>query len=125
MSNLEDLTGKAVEEGPLRAKAKGRRLRKGRKSYNERTKSEPSLESKSELEEQLRQRMKNQKIKIHFSKAKADERKKCQKGSGGESEHEYDDKVSLHEYGDTELAGNLNHIIQTNKESQDDDSYLA
>lgn len=53
MSNLEDLTGKTVEEGPLRAKAKGRRLRKGRKSYNERTKSEPSLESKSELEEQL------------------------------------------------------------------------
>ena len=62
MSNLEDLTGKTVEEGPLRAKAKGRRLRKGRKSYNERIKSEPSLESKSELEEQLRQRMKNQKM---------------------------------------------------------------
>ena len=55
---------------------------------------------------------KNQKVKIDFSRAKADERKECHKGSGDdESEHEYDDRVSLHADDDSELAGNLNNIL--------------
>ena len=51
----------------------------------------------------------------------ADKRKGCQKGSGGESEHEYD-RVSLHAEDDSELAGNLNNILGTSKESEDEDS---
>ena len=49
-------------------------------------------------------------------------RKECQKGSGSESEHEYDDRVSLHADGDSELAGNINNNLGTNKESVDEDS---
>ena len=37
------------------------------------------------------------------------------------SEHEYDDTVSLHVDDDIELAGNLNNILGTNKESDDED----
>ena len=37
------------------------------------------------------------------------------------SEHEYDDRVSLHVDDDIELAGNLNNILGTNKESDDED----
>ena len=39
-----------------------------------------------------------------------------------ESEDEYDDRVSLHADDDSELAGNLNNILETNKESEDGDS---
>ena len=60
---------------------------------------------------------------MNSSSAKADERKECHKGSGGdESEHEYHDRVSLHADDDSELAGNLNNILGTNKESEDEDS---
>ena len=56
---------------------------------------------------------KKQKIKINSSRTKADERKECQKGSaGGESKHEYDDRISLHADDDNELAGNLNKIYK-------------
>ena len=66
---------------------------------------------------------KNQKVKIDFSRAKADERKERHKGSGDdESEQEYNDRVSLHADHDSELAGNLNNILGTNKESEDEDS---
>ena len=46
----------------------------------------------------------------------------AKKMSGGESEHEYDDRVSLNVDVDIQLAGNLNNILRTNKESQDEDS---
>ena len=39
-----------------------------------------------------------------------------------ESEHEYDDRVSLHADDDSELAGNLNNILGTSKESEDEES---
>ena len=48
--------------------------------------------------------------------------KNAKKMSGGESEHEYDDRVSLNVDVDIELAGNLNNILRTNKESEDEDS---
>ena len=108
------------ETGPSTAKAKGKRVRKGRQSDG-RASSDSS--SESELDEQVRQGNKKPKIRINFYRATADERKKCQKGSGGgESEHEYDDRVSLHADDDSELAGNLNNFLGTNKESEDEDS---
>ena len=121
MSKFETLTNKIVEKSPSRANAKGNRLRKGRQSDDGRTGSEASSDSEGELEEQIRQRKKKQKVKIDSSRAKADERKECHKGSGDdESEHEYDDRVSLHADDDSELAGNLNNILGTNKESEDE-----
>ena len=60
-------------------------------------------------------------MKINSSRAKAHERKECQKGSGGESEHEYD-RVSLHAEDDIELAGNLNNVLGTSKKLEDEDS---
>ena len=123
MSKFENLANKIVEKSPSRAKAKGKRLRKGRQSDDGKASSEPSSDSEGELEEQIRQRKKKQKVKIDSSRAKADERKECHKGSGDdESEHEYDDRVSLHADDDSELAGNLNNILGTNKESEDEDS---
>ena len=78
---------------------------------------------KIELEEQIRQRKKKQKVKIDFSRAKGGKRKECHKGSGDdESGHEYDDRVSLHADDDSGLTGNLNHILGTNRESEDEDS---
>ena len=111
MFKFENLTSKMVK------KAKGKRLRKGRQSDDDgKANSEPSSDSESELEEQVSQGKKKQKIEINSSRAKADERKKCQKGSGGyESEHDYDDRVSFYADGDSELAGNLNNILGTNK----------
>ena len=49
------------------------------------------------------------------------ERKENQKQSGGESDHEYDDRVSPHANDDSELAGDPNNILGTNKESEDQD----
>ena len=120
---FENLTNKIVEKGPSRAKAKGKRVRKDRQSDDGKASSESSSSSEGELEEQIRQRKKKQKVKIDSSRAKADERKECHKGSGDdESEHEYDDRVSLHADDDSELAGNLNNILGTTKESEDEDS---
>ena len=49
--------------------------------------------------------------------------KECQEGpDGDESEHEYDDRVSLHADDGSELAGNLSNILGTNKEPEDKDS---
>ena len=56
MSKFENLTSKIVEKSPSRAKAKGKRLRKGRQSVDKRASCEPSSESESDLEEQVRQR---------------------------------------------------------------------
>ena len=39
-----------------------------------------------------------------------------------ESEQEYDDTAKLHADGDSKLAGNLNNILETNKEPEDEDS---
>ena len=119
MSKFENLTSKIIEKSPSRAKANRKRLRKGRQSDDKRASSEPSSDPESEFEEQIRQRKKKQKIKINSSRAKADEGEECQKGSGGESEHEYD-RVSLHAEDDSELAGNLNNILGTSKESEDE-----
>ena len=56
-----------------------------------------SSDSESELEEKVRQRKKKQKIKMNPTRAKVGERKECQKRSGGgESEGEYDGRVSLY-----------------------------
>ena len=123
MSMFENPANKIVEKSPFRAKAKGKRLRKGRQSDDAKASFEPPSNSKGEFEEQIRQRKKKQKVNIDSSRAKADERKECHKGSGDDdSEHEYDDKVSLHIDGDSELAGSLNNILGTNKESEDEDS---
>ena len=122
MSKFENLTSKIVERSPTRAKAKGKRLRKGRQSDGERESFEPSSVPESELEEQVRQRKKKQKNLINSSRVKAEERKECQKGSGGESEHKYDDWVSLHVDDDSELSGNLNNSLGTNNESENEDS---
>ena len=62
----------------------------------------------------LRSRWNRGRKKVDSSRA--DEKKECHKGSGDdESEHEYDDRVSLHANDDSELAGNLNNILRTNK----------
>ena len=42
--------------------------------------------------------------------------------SDGESQHQYDGRVSLHADDDSELASNLNNILGTNKESEDENS---
>ena len=123
MSKFENLTNKIVEKSLSRAKAKGKRLRKGRQCADGTASSEPSSDWEGKLEEQIRQRKKKQKIKINSLGAKIDERQECHKGSGNDkSEYEYDDKVSLHADDDSELAGNLNNILGTNKESEDEDS---
>ena len=119
LSKYENLTSKIVEKNPSRAKTKI--FRKGRQSDDERASSEPSSDSESELEEQVRQRKKKQKININSSGAKTEKRKECQKGSRGESEPGYD-RVSLHAEDGNELAGNLNNILGTDKESEDKDS---
>ena len=64
MSKFENLANKIVEQSPSRAKAKGKRLRKGRQSDDGKASSEPSLDSEGELEEHIRQRKKKQKVKI-------------------------------------------------------------
>ena len=71
---------KIVEKSPSRAKCKGKRLRKCRRSDDERGSSNPSSESESELEEQVKQRKTKQNIKVNSSRTKADERKNVQKG---------------------------------------------
>ena len=122
-SKFENLTNKIVEKSPSRAKAKGKRHRKGRQSDDGKASSEPSSDSEGEIKEQIRPRKKKQKIKINSSRDNADERKECHKGSvDDESEHENDDRVSLHADDDSEPAGNLNNILGTNKESEDKDS---
>ena len=64
-----------------------------------------------------------QKIKINSFKSKTGKRKECQKRSGGgDSEHKYDDRVNLDADDDSELADNLNNILGTSKESEDEDS---
>ena len=93
MSKFENMTNKIVEKSLSRAKAKGKRLRKGRQSDDGEASCGPSSDSEGELEEQIRLIKKNQKIKINSSRSKADERKECHKGSGDdESEHENDDR---------------------------------
>ena len=112
MSKFENLTSKLVGKIPSRAKAKGKRVRKGRQFDDGRASSESSSDSESETDRQVMQIKKKQKIKINSSRTKADERKECQKGSaGGESKREYDDRISLHADDDNELAGNLNKFI--------------
>ena len=123
MSKFENLTNKIVEKSPSRAKAKGKRHRKGRQSDDGKASSEPSSDSEGETKEQIRPRKNKQKIKINSSRDNADERKECHKGSiDDESEHENDDRVSLHADDDSKSAGNLNKILGTNKESEDKDS---
>ena len=58
MSKFENLTNKIVEKSPSRAKAKGKRLRKGIQSDDGKASSEPSSDSEGEPEEQIRQRKK-------------------------------------------------------------------
>ena len=80
---FENLTNKIVEKDPSRAKATGKRLRKDRQSDGGKASSEPSSDA-GELDEQIKQRKKKQKIKINSSRDKAHERKECHKGSGGD-----------------------------------------
>ena len=85
MSKFENLTSKIVQKSPSTEKAKGKRLTKGRQSDDdEKASPEPSSDSESKLEEQVRQGKKKQKIKINSSRAKDDKRKEFQKGSGGD-----------------------------------------
>ena len=88
MCKFVSLTNEIVEKSPSRAKTKGKRLRKGRQSDDGKASFEMSSDSEGELEEQIWQRKKKQKVKIHSSRAKADERKECHKGSSDDrSEH--------------------------------------
>ena len=119
----EDLTGKKIlEKSPSRVKAKGKRLKIGTQSDDERGSSKPSSEQDSELDELVKQRKKKQKNKVNFSRARADERKEWKKEPGCESEHEYDDRVSFDVSHDSKLASNLYKILGTKKESEDEDS---
>ena len=68
MTKFENLTNIIVEKGPSRAKAKV-----GKVDNDERAISEPSSDSESDLEEQVRQRKEKQKVQINSSRAKADE----------------------------------------------------
>ena len=61
MSKFENLTNKTVEKSPSRAKAKGKKLRKGRQSEDGKAGSVPSSDSGGELEEKTRQRKKKSK----------------------------------------------------------------
>ena len=61
MSKFENLTNKKVEKSPSRAKAKGKKLRKGRQSDDGKASSAPSSDSGGELEEQTRQSKKKSK----------------------------------------------------------------
>ena len=54
--------------------------------------------------------------------ANAGKRKECQKGSGGESKHEYDERASPHADDDIEPAASLNNVLRTKKESEDKNS---
>ena len=60
MPKFKNLTNKIVEKSPSRAKAKEKRLRKGRQSDDGKANSEPSSDSEGKLEEQIRQRKKKQ-----------------------------------------------------------------
>ena len=51
MSKFENLANKIVGKSPSRAKAEGKRLRKGRQSDDGKASSEPSSDSEGELEE--------------------------------------------------------------------------
>ena len=62
MSMFKNLTNKIVEKSLSIANAKGKKLRKGRQSDDGKASSEPSSDSEGELEEQIRQRKKKQKI---------------------------------------------------------------
>ena len=65
-----------------------------------------SRKQQEQRKEQVRQRKRKQKIKINSSRGMADKRNESQKqSSGDESEHEYNDRVSLHAHDDCELAG--------------------
>ena len=116
-----------MHKSPSRAKAKGKRLRKGKQfDDDEKASSEPSSDSESEHEEQVGQRKKKTKIKINFSRAKTDEKKECQKGlRGDESEYEYDHRVSPYADDYSKLAGSLNKILGTNKESEDENYFWS
>ena len=121
MSTFENLTSKIVEKVLPVPRLKRRDLGKADNLMME----EQALNRHQIQKVNLKSRYgrEKKKIKSNSSRAKADERKECQKGSGGdESEHEYDDRVSLHADDDSELAGNLNNILGTNKESEDEDS---
>ena len=61
MSKFENLTSKIVEKSPSTAKVKGKRLRNGRQSDDGRASSEPPSHYESELEEEVRERKKEQK----------------------------------------------------------------
>ena len=54
MYKFENLTNKIVEKNPSRVKAKGKKLRQRRQSDDEKISSEPSPDSKGELEKQTR-----------------------------------------------------------------------
>ena len=56
MSKFEDLNNKVIGKSPSRAEAKQKRLKKGRKSDDKRGRSEPSSESESKLQKQVRLR---------------------------------------------------------------------
>ena len=54
MYKFENLTNKIVEKNPSRVKAKGKKLRQRRQSDEGKKCSEPSSDSKAELEKQTR-----------------------------------------------------------------------
>ena len=80
MSRFENLTSRIAEKSPSRNKTKGKRLRKGRQSDDERVSSKPLSDSKSELEEQVRQRKKKQKIRLFPPELKLTREKNTKQG---------------------------------------------
>ena len=118
---FENLTNKIVEKSPSRDKATMKRLRKDKQSDGGKASSEP-LSDSGEIDQQIKQRKKKQKIKINSSRAKAGERKECHKGSSGDkSEHEYDDNVSSYADDDSGLTSNLNNNLGIYMESDDEE----
>ena len=110
-----------MEKSPSRAYTKGKRLRKDRQPDDESATTEPSSDSEKELEELVKKRKKNNKFKTNTSRAKLTRVKIARKGQVVR-ENIQTGRVSLHVDDDNEVAGNLNDILKTNKESEDEDS---
>ena len=81
-------------------------------------------ENRRQIQKVNLRRKKKQKIKINSSRDKTDERKEYQKESGVLMNQNMNLMTGyvLHANDDNELAGKLNNIFGTNKESEGEDS---
>ena len=110
-----------MEKSPSRAYTKGKRLRKDRQPDDESATTEPSSDSEKELEELVKKRKKINKLRLIPPELRLTRGKIARKGHAVR-QNIHTDRVSLHADYDNELAGNLNDILGTNKELEDEDS---